>query len=85
MRTAFPDAGRLRDDGDEGGPTAVARIVGDDATLVVETGEVDVLRVGAERIRLVRVFGQGHRLAGAHEQEGVAEREGGGDAVTTIG
>ena len=64
---------------------AVARIEGDDAARAFLGGEVVVLGVGAKRIGLVGAFGEENGFAGADEEKGIAEVEGGGDPGAAVG
>lgn len=78
--TAFPDALGLSDGGNEGQPLAVARIVGDHAVDALAAGEIKILGVAEERVGLFADFGERNGVAGADDEEGIVDGEGGGEA-----
>ncbi|OQB97120.1 MAG: hypothetical protein BWX86_00460 [Verrucomicrobia bacterium ADurb.Bin122] len=80
----LPDSFAFRDVGDEGLPSVVLRVVGEDAAGAVEAGEVVVVGVCEEWIELIAVLRERDGPAGVHQQDFVAQPEHGRDAPAAI-
>ena len=85
LRAAFPNAFGFGHGWDERKPCAVAGIVRDDAVGAFEFGEIKIFSVALERIGLVAGFGERDRAASADDEQGIIQRQAGGDALAARG
>jgi hypothetical protein len=83
LGATFPDTLGLRRDGHEGDPS-FARIEREYSTGAFLAGQVEVLGMRAEGIRLIASFRQRNRLSGAHHEEAIAKLQGRGDSRATL-